>query len=253
MKTILITGATGSIGLTLCNQLARKGHALIITARNKEKLQILAEKIYTEFKTKVTCAASDFSDPVTFTDLLKLTGTGIDGLVIMPPQPLPTKQCLPADSVWENMFKTSFIGAVALIRDLIPALTKNRAATVLISGMTSKQPHSEYALSNVLRTAWTGQIKTMADVYGTAGLRFNTLSLGGIITDKLIAKITQENKATGKTITEALTERTLNIPLRKYATLTEVADMVDLLINSEASQHLTGQNIVLDGGFTRPY
>ena len=42
-KTILITGASSGIGLEFANQLNEFGAKLIITARNKDKLNELAE------------------------------------------------------------------------------------------------------------------------------------------------------------------------------------------------------------------
>lgn len=253
MKTILVTGATGSIGSELCKKFAQKGYSLIITARNIEKLNILTEKLKSEYNIKVAYASVDFNDPNSYSELLKLVVDGLDGLVIMPPQPPATNDCLPQDNVWADMFKKSFIGPTALVRELIPALIKKKAAVVLISGITSKQPLGRYSTSNVLRTAWLGQIKTLADAYGPEGIRFNTLSLGGVITEKLIEKIQKENEGKSISLSESLKQRSENVPLRKYAQLVEVVDMIDLLLTSEASTHLTGQNIALDGGFARAY
>ncbi|MGB6976918.1 MAG: SDR family oxidoreductase [Gammaproteobacteria bacterium] len=252
-KIILITGATGSIGSELCKHLAQKGYELLITARNEEKLALLTMTLKKEFKTEVTYAASDFAEPKTFSKLIKKVEEGIDGLVIMPPQPLETTDCLPEDEVWSTMFKASFIGPVALIRDLIPALKIRAGGVVIISGISSKQPLSKYATSNVLRTAWVGQVKTLADVYGPEGLRFNTLSLGGIMTEKLMEKVRKEKGNDGLSVSHALKERFSNVPLRKYAEIKEVTDMIDILLNSVASKHITGQNMPFDGGFTRPY
>lgn len=253
MKTLLITGATGAIGTALCKRLAKQDNHLIITARDQQKLTHLTEQLKSEYKIKVDYVTSDFNDTNSYTALLKLVKNGLDGFVIMPPQPPITQDCLPQDNIWSEMFNKSFIGPSALMRDLIPSLIKRKASVVLISGITSKQPLTKYATSSVLRTAWQGQIKTLADTFGPEDVRFNTLSLGGVITDKLIEKINQEIKDKNISLEEALSKRTENVPLRKYADLNEIVDMIEFMLMSEASKHLTGQNIVLDGGFTRSY
>lgn len=252
-KMILVTGATGSIGRTLCEHLIMNGHRLILAARNTNKLENLSQTIQQQYNCTVDFASIDFDNTESFTSLIAKTAQGIDGLVLMPPQPPETKDCLPEDAIWHSLFKASFIGPVALIKSLLPALKKKSGSVVMLSGISSKQPLSQYATSNVLRTTWLGQIKTLADVYGEHGLRFNTLSLGGILTDKFMEKIKVESLQNETDIPSILKERFSNIPLRRYAEIKELSDMINFLINSAASKHLTGQNIAFDGGFTRPY
>jgi 3-oxoacyl-[acyl-carrier protein] reductase len=253
-KLVLITGATGAIGSVICEHLVKKGCHLLLTARSEQKLASLSARLQKDYNANVTHAPSDFSHPGSFNNLIKKAESdGIDGLVIMPPQPPETTECLPNDVIWESLFKISFIGPVALIRDLISSLSKRKAATIVISGISSKQPLGKYATSNVLRTAWLGQIKTLSDVYGERGLRFNTLSLGGVMTEQLAERIRKETQDKGIALSEALNLRFANVPLRRYAETQEIADMVDFILNSDASKHLTGQNVAFDGGFSRPY
>jgi 3-oxoacyl-[acyl-carrier protein] reductase len=47
-------------------------------------------------------------------------------------------------------------------------------------------------------------------------------------------------------------EETSNVPLRKYGRPEEVAAVVEGLL-SDFSDHLTGMNVLCDGGFTRAY
>ncbi|WP_436223629.1 SDR family oxidoreductase [Cupriavidus necator] len=56
----------------------------------------------------------------------------------------------------------------------------------------------------------------------------------------------------GVTFSERLAEETLNIPLRKYGRPEEVALAVEVLL-SPFSDHMTGVNLLHDGGFTRAY
>lgn len=252
-KNILITGATGNIGENLCRYLASKGHDLILTARNKDKLVKLASQLEKNYNIKIIIETSDFEDPKSFISLIQKTENCVDGLVLMPPQPPETTNCLPEDNVWEKMFKTSFIGPTALIRELIPTLKNRKGAVVLISGISSKQALSNYATSNVLRTAWIGEMKTLANYYGPNGIRFNTLSLGGVMTEKFKENIRNESKESSNEESEILSSRFFNVPLRRYAEIGEIGSMLEMLMICDSSKHLTGQNIAFDGGFTQPY
>jgi 3-oxoacyl-[acyl-carrier protein] reductase len=51
---------------------------------------------------------------------------------------------------------------------------------------------------------------------------------------------------------ERLAEETSNVPLRKYGTPAEVAGAVEGLL-SAFSDHMSGLNVLHDGGFTRAY
>jgi len=51
---------------------------------------------------------------------------------------------------------------------------------------------------------------------------------------------------------ERLAEETSNVPLRKYGTPAEVAGAVEGLL-SAFSDHMSGLNVLHDGGFTRSY
>ena len=54
------------------------------------------------------------------------------------------------------------------------------------------------------------------------------------------------------TFEQRLAEETSNVPLHKYGTPEEVAVAVEGLL-SPFSDHMTGLNILHDGGFTRAY
>ncbi len=62
METALITGASSGIGFELAKIMAAKGHDLILTARSKEKLDILAHELFSKYGRKITVIDTDLSD-----------------------------------------------------------------------------------------------------------------------------------------------------------------------------------------------
>lgn len=57
--TALITGASGGIGLEIARILAKQGHALVLVARNAQKLSELAAELRTQHAVQVTVLAAD--------------------------------------------------------------------------------------------------------------------------------------------------------------------------------------------------
>ena len=80
----------------------------------------------------------------------------------------------------------------------------------------------------------------------------NTLSLGGTLTPGYASSLDKRAAKAGVTLEQRLADETLNIPLKKYGTPDEVAAAVEGLL-SAFSDHITGVNILHDGGFTRAY
>ena len=77
-------------------------------------------------------------------------------------------------------------------------------------------------------------------------------SLGGTLTANYAASLQKRASNAGMTFDERLAEETSNIPLKKYGRPEEVAVAVEGLL-SEFSDHMTGVNLLHDGGFTRAY
>ncbi|HRA93848.1 MAG TPA: SDR family oxidoreductase, partial [Aestuariivirga sp.] len=103
-----------------------------------------------------------------------------------------------------------------------------------------------------IRTAWVGQAKTLAFALGEKGIHINTLSLGGTLSPWYREKMEQKAQKAGVTFDQQIVTETENVPLRKYGQPAEVAGAVEALLSC-FSDHITGTNIMHDGGFTRAY
>jgi short-subunit dehydrogenase len=61
--TALITGASSGIGAIYADRLARRGHDLILVARNQARLAALARRIASDTSRKVETVVADLADP----------------------------------------------------------------------------------------------------------------------------------------------------------------------------------------------
>lgn len=251
-KTFLITGATGGIGSVLSNHLTAKGYNVALAARNEDSLNALAKKL----NGQATYHSLDFSKANSREEFINHylnTSIAFDGLVLMPPQVLPSSECLPSEEDWMTIFHNSFVGPIMFLKEALKLLKPNiHSKVVLVSGITSVQVVSNYSMANFLRTAWLGQMKTLAHHYGPEKIHFNSLSLGGVMTEKYKDRLQGKAEQLGISFEQFMETETENIPLRKYADPQEVANSIEALL-TEFSDHMTGQNIVCDGGYVKAY
>ena len=95
-KTILVTGATGGIGLAVCNRLAKAGNSLVLAARDAGKLQSLCVELSSTFPGTFSWISVDMTrdDSVQeFAEELTARSMILDGAVLMPPQdPIPGRR-----------------------------------------------------------------------------------------------------------------------------------------------------------------
>lgn len=62
LGTALVTGASSGIGAVYADRLAKRGHDLILVARNKARLEVLAERLRAETGRSVTVVAADLGN-----------------------------------------------------------------------------------------------------------------------------------------------------------------------------------------------
>ncbi len=246
-SSILVIGATSEIGTAICEHLASKNIQLTMTGRNQKKLDNLLSSITGEGHTTF-CV--DYLKNKRNTDT-HLANKKLDGIVLITPRPSANPNSTPSSDIWRELFECGFIGPIELLKQAIPNLNNN-SKIVILSGITSKQYYPALPQFAVLRNMWLAEAKALSKDLGERGVSVNTLSLGGVWTQRLAQKIEKESKTTGRSIEELQLRRTQNVPLNKYANLSEIADVIEQMLGNLTS-HISGQNIVLDGGFVSSY
>lgn len=260
MATYLVTGATGGIGSATSERLAMLGHRLVLAARNASRLSLLQRRLVEVSSTQHTVLELDMASiPSVRTFGAKLADLSVtlDGAIIMPPQPHRANEPMPEPELWRTLFEESFIGPLETLKVAIGHMEPDpangrRCKIVIVSGISSAQVLSHYATANVIRTAWLGEAKTLAFALGPRGIHVNTLSLGGTLSPWYRDSIASRAASAGLSFEEMLVKETDNVPLKKYAEPIEVAGAIEGLL-SPFSDHMTGLNILHDGGFTRAY
>ncbi|NOI26374.1 SDR family oxidoreductase [Vibrio mediterranei] len=247
MSRTLVTCASSDIGKAIIKKL--EGDTIVATSRTKKKIRELEAEQNNVFGLELDFSESKSIDIALENEKLN----SLDKIVIILPRILPSRNIFPDNDVWMDSFRCIFVNPICFIKGLVEkGKIKNGASIVIISGLSSKHALENYATNNVIRSAWVGQAKSMAIELGERGISVNTLSLGGVMTETYRSKLEEKAKLKKMRYHDLMEEETNNIPLRKYASVENVSEAIAAILGP-LSDHMTGQNILLDGGFFRGY
>lgn len=234
-KAFVVTGASRGLGLATAEALVAEGASVLLSARNPEGVRTAAGRL------GCVGVAADLADESTPGRLVEacLGAYGrLDGALISVGGPPPGRALELSDEQWRGAFDSVFLGAVRLIRAVVPALHEGQGSIALVLSTSVKAPVAGLAASNGLRPGLAMLAKTLADELGPQGVRVNGLLPGRVLTDRL--------RELGAGEDDVPTD----IPLRRYGRAEEFGRAAAFLL-SPAASYLTGVMLPVDGGLTR--
>lgn len=251
---VLVTAASQGLGAATARQFSREGATVVISSRDLNALQSTASDIVEETGHPVFTVAADVSDPEAVkrlvTNAVEMLG-GLDVLVINAGGP-PAGTFETFDlSVWSQAINLTLLSAVSLVQAALPALKQSRIPAVLtIVSISVKQPVDNLTLSNAIRPAVVGLMKTLSLELGGYGIRFNSLLPGTIHTGRIDQLMAARAARSGSTPEEELAKVSSAIPLGRVGQPAEFAN-VAVFLCSPAASYVNGVALPVDGGALR--
>lgn len=244
-QLFIIGGATSGFGKAIATALLKEGAYIIAVARGEEKLLTLKATA----PDKITILAGDLSQPVVLTHLIELVGNRtIHGIVVNAGGP-PAKTVLETTlEDWDNAYQLLLRWKVALTHSFVPKMIKNGYGRIVyIESVTVKQPIENLVLSNSLRVAVVGMVKTLSQEIAKSGVTLNIMGPGSHNTPAIDRIYKKKSEQTGLPFEEVKAAAIQQIPV---GVLGEAADFASLALwlLSPLSRFVTGQTITLDGG-----
>jgi 3-oxoacyl-[acyl-carrier protein] reductase len=251
-KIAVVTGASRGLGYATAMALSTEGAIVIINSRNAETLKISAGVIETQTHNPVHYFAGDVTDPI-FPDslmgLMKTEHGGLDILITNAGGPPPGKFESFDDEIWQKAVESSFLSHVRLIRSALPLLKVSSSASVLsVTSVSVKQPIENLILSNSIRLATVGLIKSLALELGSENIRFNSILPAWTETERVTHLLAARAQTNQSTVEEETAKLVKNSVLGRMATPEEFAKVATFIV-SPAASYLTGSMISVDGGF----
>lgn len=239
-KIAVITGAGRGIGRAIALQFAENGAKLVINYRNSiTQVEELINTI-TEAGGEAIAVQADISKEEEAKRLIDAAVTHFGGLDILVNNAGITK-----DNLLMRMTEEEFSGVIDInlkgtffcMKYASTIMLKKKAGKIInissVVGITGNAGQANYAAS---KAGVIGLTKAAARELASRGITVNAIAPGFIETD-------MTNQLSDKVKESSI----INIPLKRYGKVEEVAGAVSFLA-SEAANYITGQVLQVDGG-----
>jgi 3-oxoacyl-[acyl-carrier protein] reductase len=250
-RVAIVAASSQGIGRATAEAFAAEGCRVAMCARNAPALQAAAERIAKQHGVEVFTQALDVTDAEAvhhFVDAVASKFGRVDICVTNAGGP-PAKAFLAVSlEEWRKAVDLNFLSTVYFAREVIPHMQRKHWGRIItITSITTKQPVQDLVLSNAVRAAVVGLVKSLANEFGKDGILVNNVGPGYTATDRLKELAKARSAASGKSEKEISEGWSADAPLKRLGEPHEIADAI-VWLASERASYVTGQTILVDGG-----
>jgi len=253
-RVAIVTGSSQGIGKAIALGLSQEGAKVAICARNEKQLQATAREIESSTNSEALPVKADLTRGEEIEKLFRETAEHfkrIDILVNNTGGPPSTTFQETRDEDWQNAVNLLLMSVVRACREVIPFMRKQKWGRIInMTSFAAKQPAERLILSNALRTGIFGLSKTLANELAQYNILVNSVCPGWTMTKRAEELAKAQARASGKTYEEIIKGWESQIPLKRLAQPSEIADLV-VFLASERASYITGAVFQVDGGYIK--
>jgi NAD(P)-dependent dehydrogenase (short-subunit alcohol dehydrogenase family) len=242
-KVAVITGSSRGIGEAIAHEMAAHGAKIVITSRNLEPCQAVADAINAKHPGAAIAVASSLSSKETLQATIDAGRAAFGKIDVLVCNAASNPHYGPMATITDEQFRKTLDNNIVaqhwLITMVAPEMRARKAGSIIlvssIGGLRGTSILGAYAIT---KAADIQMVKNLAREFGPDNVRINAIAPGLVKTD--FAKALWENP-------ENLKASTANACLGRIGEPHEIAGAA-VFLASEASSFMTGQTIALDGG-----
>jgi len=249
----LVAAASKGLGRAAAMELAREGARLAILARS-DRLEATAEEIRSQTGAEVLAIRADLTRPEQIQAAVRQTFDRfgqIDILILNAGGPPPGEFLALTEVDWETAYQLTVMSAVRLCYAVVPHMIERGSGSIVATqSYLIKQPMPNLILSNALRLAVIGLVKSLADELGPKGIRVNSINPAWTSTDRVEQLMADRARRAGTTPEQEAAKAAGEIPLGRMGTVEEYGRAIAWLA-SPAASFIHGHALLFDGGLVR--
>jgi len=243
-KVALVTGSSRGIGKAISAALAEQGASVIISSRTSEACEVAAAEIRDlgGDAIAIPCDINHQDEVEALVDQSLEAHEQIDILVCnaaVNPYFGPLSEI--TDSAYDRTMDANVKHTLWLCNRVLPQMAKHRSGSVIIvSSIAGFKGTSSLGVYAISKAAEMQLVRNLAVEWGDRNIRVNSIAPGLIRTD--FSRALWENS-------DVYEATILSYPMRRIGEPNDVAGAA-VFLAANASEFITGQTIVVDGGST---
>jgi 3-oxoacyl-[acyl-carrier protein] reductase len=250
-KVVIVAASSQGIGRAAAERFAAEGARLAICSRDDKKIRAVADAIHTRYGTDIVAEAVDVADTPSVERFCLAVADRfgrIDVCVANAGGPPSIDFLSIPMAEWRRAVEINFLSVVAFAHEVIPHMRRNGwGRFITITSVAVKQPVPELIMSNAVRNAVVGLIKSLANEFGRDGILFHNVGPGYTDTERVQQLAAVKAKAGGITEDEVKRQWAAASAVGRIGRPEEIADVI-VWLASERASYLTGQTVLVDGG-----
>ena len=245
-KTVLITGALGTLGTAQTDAFAARGARLLLLDRpNDPRGGQRAREVAARHGIEARYVGQDLGELKASEALVRSLGEELGGIdVLVSNAALIINKPFEEFSIdeYEDQLRVNAAATFALVRALAPEMKKKRDGRIVnFCSVTLNGRWDGYVPYVASKGAVLGLTKSLARELGPFNIRVNAASPGAVVSEA-------ENRVFADRLQEYNDWILENQSLKQRIQPEDVADLV-VFLASDRSRMITGQNIAVDGGW----
>src|SRR2546426_7388985 len=218
-RVAIVAASSQGIGRATAEAFAGEGCRVAICARNRATLEQAADKIRDQYNTEVFVEALDVTDADAVHRFVAAVAAkfGKVDICVTNAGGRPAKGFLAATiEDWRKAVDLNFLSTVYFAREVIPHMQRQRWGRIItLTSISTKQPVNDLVLSNAVRAAVVGLVKSLANEFGKDGILVNNVGPGYTATGRLKELARTRSAAQGKTEDEIFAFWANDAPLKR--------------------------------------
>jgi NAD(P)-dependent dehydrogenase (short-subunit alcohol dehydrogenase family) len=245
-KVVLVTGGSKGIGLACAQAFLAEGAKVAIASRSRENLERAARSLG-----GAVSVVADLTRAEAGAELVREVESKLGPVDVLVNSAGAAKRYLPDDleaQSWHAAMDAKYFTYIHAMQAVLPRMAVRGAGNVVnIIGMGGKVATSIHLPGGAANSALMLATVGLAQVYGPKGIRINAINPGATLTDRVKEALQLEAQARNTTEDQVLAQGQARVPLRRYASPEEIAN-VALFLASDRASYVTGAIIPMDGG-----
>ncbi|MBJ7328712.1 MAG: SDR family oxidoreductase [Solirubrobacteraceae bacterium] len=249
-KACIITGASRGIGLATAEVLRDAGANVLMVARSVDGLRAACEACPDTDFLAADVTAPEAAELIVATCVEQLGR--VDVLVNNAGTSYPKSLEELTDDDWREQYDLHVLGPMRLMREAAPRMVEVGGGRIVnVTSSAGKRPSLTNVAYSVTKAAQLSLSRAFADTYAKQNVLVNAVAPGPVSSELwtgdggMADQIAAESD--GKTRDEVLAEKAKAVPLGRFATPAEIADVIAFLASDRASS-VTGAAWSVDGG-----